>query len=85
LVLKELRQREDHVILKRRMPGGEVGCVVPLHRELKIGTLRGILKTSKDKSRGIYKPPLGNLLGEKVRTVEEKDFLDALMAEVEKA
>jgi predicted RNA binding protein YcfA (HicA-like mRNA interferase family) len=61
LGFERIRQRGDHVILKRRMPEGEVGCVVPLHRELKIGTLRGILKTSKSESRGIYKPPLGSL------------------------
>ncbi|MCG2768631.1 MAG: type II toxin-antitoxin system HicA family toxin [Anaerolineae bacterium] len=39
-----VRQRGSHVILKRQTPGGEVGCVVPLHRELAIGTLRGILR-----------------------------------------
>jgi predicted RNA binding protein YcfA (HicA-like mRNA interferase family) len=39
-----IRQRGSHVILKRRTPDGEVGCVVPLHRELATGTLRGILK-----------------------------------------
>jgi hypothetical protein len=31
-------------MLKRQTPEGEVGCVVPLHRELALGTLRGILK-----------------------------------------
>jgi len=40
----QVRQRGSHVVLKRQMPEGEVGCVVPLHRELAIGTLRGILK-----------------------------------------
>lgn len=34
------RQKGSHVILRR----GSVGCVVPLHRELKIGTLSGVLK-----------------------------------------
>jgi predicted RNA binding protein YcfA (HicA-like mRNA interferase family) len=37
------RQRGSHVVLKK-MPRGDVGCVVPLHRELAVGTLRGILK-----------------------------------------
>jgi len=37
------RQRGSHVVLKT-MPEGDVGCVVPLHRELATGTLRGILK-----------------------------------------
>lgn len=35
-----IRQKGSHVILRR----GSAGCVVPLHRELKIGTLSGILK-----------------------------------------
>jgi predicted RNA binding protein YcfA (HicA-like mRNA interferase family) len=40
----QVRQRGSHVALKRQTPEGEVGCVVPLHHELAIGTLRGILK-----------------------------------------
>lgn len=40
----QARQRGSHVVLKKRTPEGEVGCVVPLHRELAVGTLRGILK-----------------------------------------
>lgn len=35
-----VRQKGSHVILRR----GSVGCVVPLHRELKVGTLSGVLK-----------------------------------------
>jgi predicted RNA binding protein YcfA (HicA-like mRNA interferase family) len=35
-----LRQKGSHVMMRR----GTVGCVVPQHRELKIGTLSGILK-----------------------------------------
>ena len=42
-----VRQRGSHVILKRQTPEGTVGCVVPLHRDLAIGTLRGILKQAK--------------------------------------
>lgn len=41
------RQKGSHVILKRRTREGEVGCVVPLHRELAIGTLKGILKQAR--------------------------------------
>lgn len=37
------RQRGSHVVLKK-MPEGDVGCVVPMHRELAVGTLRGILR-----------------------------------------
>uniref|UniRef100_UPI004057C4B0 type II toxin-antitoxin system HicA family toxin n=1 Tax=Candidatus Electronema sp. TaxID=2698783 RepID=UPI004057C4B0 len=35
-----VRQRGSHIILRR----GAFGCVVPNHRELKTGTLAGILK-----------------------------------------
>lgn len=40
----EIRQKGSHVILKKMTPAGEVGCVVPMHKELAIGTLKGILK-----------------------------------------
>jgi len=43
----KVRQRGSHVILKKRTPTGDVGCVVPLHPELAPGTLRGILKLAK--------------------------------------
>lgn len=47
LGLTQVRQRGSHVVLKRQTPEGDVGCVVPLHRELAIGTLRGILKQAR--------------------------------------
>jgi predicted RNA binding protein YcfA (HicA-like mRNA interferase family) len=34
------RQRGSHIVLRR----GSAGCVVPNHRELKLGTLSGVLK-----------------------------------------
>ena len=37
---EQTRQRGSHVIMRRDASG----CVVPLHRELKTGTLHGILK-----------------------------------------
>ena len=40
----QVRQRGSHVVLKKKTPEGDVGCAVPLHRELAIGTLRGILR-----------------------------------------
>jgi len=40
----QVRQRGSHVVLKKVTPEGVVGCVVPLHPELVIGTLRGIVK-----------------------------------------
>jgi predicted RNA binding protein YcfA (HicA-like mRNA interferase family) len=44
LSFAQVRQRGSHVILKRITPQGAIGCVVPLHPELAVGTLRGILK-----------------------------------------
>lgn len=35
-----VRQRGSHIVLRR----GPSGCVVPNHRELKTGTLSGVLK-----------------------------------------
>ncbi|MEK6566143.1 MAG: hypothetical protein AABZ41_05505 [Bacteroidota bacterium] len=36
-------------MLKKITPSGEIGCIVPLHKQLKIGTLHGILKLAKVK------------------------------------
>jgi len=47
LGFKRIRQRGSHVILKKQISEGEIGCVVPLHKELAVGTLRGILKQAK--------------------------------------
>lgn len=35
-----VRQRGSHIVMRR----GSIGCVVPNHRELKRGTLTGVLK-----------------------------------------
>ncbi len=40
----QVRQRGSHVVMRRHLPEGDAGCTVPLHRELAIGTLRGILR-----------------------------------------
>ena len=47
LGFKRIRQRGSHVVLKKQTLEYSVGCVVPLHKELAIGTLRGILKQAK--------------------------------------
>jgi len=44
---REIRQKGSHIILKRTTSEGEIGCVIPLHSELAIGTLRGILRQAK--------------------------------------
>ena len=47
LGFRQARQRGSHVIMVRETPDGKSGCAVPMHRELKIGTLRGILRQAK--------------------------------------
>ena len=44
---KVVRQRGSHIILKKETKEGTVGTVVPNHKELKIGTLKGVLKLGK--------------------------------------
>jgi predicted RNA binding protein YcfA (HicA-like mRNA interferase family) len=36
----QIRQSGSHVLLRR----GSVGCVVPNHKEVKVGTLAGLLR-----------------------------------------
>lgn len=40
LGFEKLRQSGSHVIMRR----GAKGCVVPMHNEVKVGTLAGILR-----------------------------------------
>ena len=40
LGFQRARQRGSHVVLRR----GDRGCVIPLHRELAVGTLRGAMR-----------------------------------------
>ena len=40
LGFQQVRQRGSHVVMRR----GASGCVVPMHRELKVGTLLGALR-----------------------------------------
>ena len=42
-----VRQRGSHVVLRKETSEGVTGCVVPLHKELAIGTLRGILRQAQ--------------------------------------
>ncbi len=39
LGFKQVRQRGSHVVLRK----GDVGCVVPLHRQVALGILRSAL------------------------------------------
>ncbi|MBI5477377.1 MAG: type II toxin-antitoxin system HicA family toxin [Deltaproteobacteria bacterium] len=47
LGFEQVRQRGSHVVLRKSTPDGVVGCVVPLHDELAVGTLAGILRQAK--------------------------------------
>lgn len=38
-----VRQRGSYLVLKRITTGGSNTCVVPMHGEVKVGTLRSIL------------------------------------------
>lgn len=40
LAFEQVRQRGSHIIMRR----GSAGTVVPLHKELKTGTLAGIIR-----------------------------------------
>lgn len=43
LGFEEARQRGSHLVMRR----GESGCVVPMHDEIKAGTLAGVLKQAR--------------------------------------
>ena len=44
---KPIRQRGSHVVLEKIEGTERWGCVVTMHRELKIGTLKSILKQAR--------------------------------------
>jgi predicted RNA binding protein YcfA (HicA-like mRNA interferase family) len=44
LGFRVVRQRGSHVVLRKDTKTGAIGCVVPVHRELALGTLRSVLK-----------------------------------------
>ena len=46
---KVVRQKGSHIVLKKEKAGCCVGTVVPNHKEIKIGTLKGILELAKVK------------------------------------
>ncbi|MFB2835221.1 type II toxin-antitoxin system HicA family toxin [Floridanema evergladense] len=47
LGFEQVRQTGSHVVMKKATQEGTIGCVVPVHQELKIGTLSGILKQAQ--------------------------------------
>ncbi len=44
---EKARQKGSHVVMKKITSNGAVGCVVPMHKEVAIGTLSSILKQAK--------------------------------------
>ena len=44
---EKIRQKGSHVIVSKIIKSGKIGTVVPMHKELKLGTLKGILKLAK--------------------------------------
>ena len=46
LGFEKVRQTGSHVIMKQTS-NSQVGCVVPIHKELKVGTLSGILRQAR--------------------------------------
>lgn len=44
---KIIRQSGSHCILKKKNLLTTIGTVIPMHKELKIGTLKGILELAK--------------------------------------
>jgi predicted RNA binding protein YcfA (HicA-like mRNA interferase family) len=47
LGFEQVRQAGSHVVMKKETEEGGIGCVIPVHRELKIGTLSSILKQAQ--------------------------------------
>jgi predicted RNA binding protein YcfA (HicA-like mRNA interferase family) len=43
LGFEQVRQKGSHVVLRR----GSTGCVVPIHREIKTGTLAAIIRQAQ--------------------------------------
>ena len=49
------RQTGSHIVLRKETHTGAIGTVVPNHKELKIGTLKGILELAKIKEEDFTK------------------------------
>lgn len=47
LGFEKIRQSGSHVIMKKSTPEGSVGCVVPMHDEVALGTLRSLLRQAR--------------------------------------
>lgn len=43
---QKVRQRGSHAVMQRSTPGGTITVPVPLHREVRLGTLLAIIRQS---------------------------------------
>jgi predicted RNA binding protein YcfA (HicA-like mRNA interferase family) len=43
----QVRQRGSHVIMKKETLAGPIGCVVPRHKVVAIGTVKSILRQAQ--------------------------------------
>lgn len=43
----QVRQHGSHVVLRKNTFEGAVGCAVPLHRVVAVGTLRSVLRQAR--------------------------------------
>lgn len=50
-----MRQKGSHLILKKKTESGEIGTVVPMHKELSEGTVRSILKQARISTEAFFK------------------------------
>lgn len=50
-----VRQSGSHIILKKETSDGKIGTVVPNHPELKLGTLKNVLKLARIKEEDFVK------------------------------
>ncbi|MEH2167027.1 MAG: type II toxin-antitoxin system HicA family toxin [Nostoc sp.] len=57
LGFEQIRQTGSHVVMKKQTPEGTTGCVVPVHQELKVGTLNGIKPLAKILESPLPNPP----------------------------
>lgn len=50
-----IRQKGSHIILKKELSGKTTGTVVPNHKELKMGTLKGVLELAEVEEKDFSK------------------------------
>jgi len=48
-------QKGSHVKLKKETPKGEIITIVPLHKELAYGTLKGVLSLAQIKEKDFWR------------------------------